>query len=151
MLAEVSEPRSRFANTPETLAARATRAELRHLSSQIVRHQLGTFRQKLGTQDGLHAVTLDDETRGSSDASTISDEQCWMIGIQWLLKIVARRVDPKAPVILKFSALDGLTWTAIGFRLRMDPMRARLIFYAATAILICDARFYRDLHRDEAA
>ena len=49
------------------------------------------------------------------------------------------------------EATSGMSWDAIGARLRMDPMRARSIFYDAVGLLVCDMRLYPELEREEAA
>ena len=62
-----------------------------------------------------------------------------------------RRVHRDAPTILHMEATSGMSWDAIGARLRMDPMRARSICYDAVGLLVCDMRLYPELEREEAA
>jgi hypothetical protein len=146
----VSAAPSRFANRPDTLAARAVRAELRDLTRAVVDRQLRSFARAIGSHSTIHAVTLEADAAGMRDASVPSDARCWTIGMAWLLRLVADRYGREALMVLTLGAVEGWSWRSIGFRMRMDPLRAQALFFAAAAALVCDPMFYAD-QPDEAA
>jgi hypothetical protein len=139
-------PRSRFAPSPDSLRARALRAEIRSGCAGIVSRQMRSFASAVRQLSRLHAVSLDDSGRIAAASRVPSDRACWLLDVQMLLARVADEVHPKAPRIL-LGECCGTSWLAIGAATRIDPMMCRAIFYAAVAVMVCDERMYPEMDK----